>query len=176
MKDQFEDWLLIGIVGAPVGLKGEVKIHSETDFPERFEPGQRVFLRLKQDSIPQERLIESARWYKGSVIIRFQGDQRIEDIEVYRFAEVLVPASERMELEEGQYYVSDLIGIDVYLDNGQHIGKIDDVLQHSANDVYVVGKILIPAVRSFILEVDMQGKRMVVKDMPGLLPETQDEG
>lgn len=171
-----DEWLVIGVVGAPFGLQGETKVGLKTDFPERFQAGSEVFIRLPRVAAAEPKKLAAVRWHKGTPLVRFEGCLTRSDAERLRGSEVLLPSTERMKLESGRYYIQDLTGMDVWLENGRSLGKIDEVLQYAANDVYVVGTILIPAIKDVVLDVDIGNRRMTIRPMPGLLPEEPDEG
>ncbi|MEN6520283.1 MAG: ribosome maturation factor RimM [Armatimonadota bacterium] len=160
--------VVIGTVVAPFGIKGEVKVKIETDFPERFEDQEEVWLQPKTG---QGRLarIESIRFHQGGALIKFEGCGDRSSAEGLRGAELRIDESELMELDAGQYYVHDILGLDVYTTDGENIGKVTDVLQGAGNDIYVTPKAMIPAVKEFVQEIDLAGGKMIVKLIDGMI-------
>jgi 16S rRNA processing protein RimM len=156
------------------GLKGEVRVTSTTDFPDqRFRKGNELFLFHASLSAPLKLKIETRRAHKDFEILSFQGYSHINDIEKYKGGELKIPEEALMELEDDEFYIHQLIGCEVVTDEGEALGKIVDVMQPGANDVWVVkgqrGEILLPFIDECIKEVDIANKRVVCHLMEGLL-------
>lgn len=185
MKEQF---LRIGVITQPHGIKGEVKVYPTTDSPERFREVKHVILRSEKGDIETE--IKGARFYKNLAIVHFSCFENPEDAAKFRQADVMIRREDAQPLEEGEYYIADLLGCRVFLDEesvpvlqssgsgislekDRCIGTVRDVLQTGANDVYVVqnGKkeILIPVIRDCIRSVDIDRSEILVHLLPGLL-------
>ncbi len=161
-------WFVIGVVVGPFGIKGEAKVEPLTDFPERFKNGLRCWGGKRQEtSTPME--IDAIRWHKGQALVKFKGVETVDDVERLRGFDLFLPDTERMELEEGAYYDDDLIGISVYTDAGVLLGTLDNIIHSGANDVYEVGRFLIPAVKEIVTEVNLETGRMTIHPIPGLL-------
>lgn len=160
--------ITIGTVVAPFGIKGEVKIRVETDFPERFEDLDEIWLQPKNG---EGRMVEikSVRFHQGVYLMKFAGVNDRTGSEGLRGAELKIDESQLMELEEGEYYVHDLIGLDIYTTSGEHIGKIDDVLSGPANDVYVTKRGLIPVIKQVVKEINLEEHKVVIEPMEGML-------
>lgn len=175
-------WVTVGVIVRPFGIRGELKVRSETDFPEvRFQPGARLHWwlppkpqtddaeltqtrkRPPRTRPPQACVIKSARWHGEHLVIELEGVDTRDQAEVLRGAWLLIPPEERMPLEQGQYYIDDLIGMEVFTESGERIGKLKNVRQGAAYDFYDIGAYTIPAVEEYILEVDVPNKRMVVR-------------
>jgi len=158
----------IGTVVAPFGIKGEVKVRIETDFPERFEGQEEVWLRLANGKGRMAR-IESVRFHRGAALIKFEGCDDRTCAEELRDAELKIDRSELKELESGQFYVHDIIGLDVYTAGGEYIGQVTEVLHGVGNDVYVTPRGMIPAVKQFVKEIDLEARRMVIDPIEGMI-------
>ncbi len=163
-------YLIIGRVLKPWGFRGELKIEILTDFPERFASLSKVF--LGEDAKPFS--VERARLHGGrAAIIKLQGVDTPEDGAKWREALVQVERSEAVPLPEGQVYLYQVLGLLVKTTQGETLGKIVEVLDTSANDVYVVqsstGEILIPAIPSVIKQTDLERGEMIIEPMEGLL-------
>ncbi len=162
-------YLVVGKIVAPWGVKGEVKVAIETGFPERFERLKRVYLGEKVTCF----VLEGSRLHKGHALLKLRGCDDRHAAEKLRGQLVQIPIEEAMPLDEDEYYVYQIVGLDVWTTAGEHLGRISEVLFTGANDVYVVqgekGEILIPAVEDVVLEVDLAGGRLTVELMEGLV-------
>lgn len=160
--------LIIGKVGATFGRKGEVKVWSYLDHPEQFEFLKEVTLVFKGgESRPVK--IQKVWHHKGAIIVKFAGIDDMTAAESLRDAEVHGAESVLPQLEEDQFYIDDLIGLDVVTTEGEDLGKITEVLQSPANDVYVTERAMIPAVKEFVLRVDFENNKVIVKAVEGLV-------
>lgn len=161
--------IVIGKVVGTFGLKGTLKIWPDTDFPERFDEGRSVLI----DGKPYE-IIET-RWHKLQARIRVKGVTRLELGEALIGFNVEVPADDLPELGEGEYMVNDLMGLEVFNEEGERMGEVEDVIKGSAQDLYQVAGVLVPAVKEFILSIDVPGKRMVIRPIPGMFDAEPEE-
>jgi 16S rRNA processing protein RimM len=158
-----EQWMLIGKIAGPFGIRGELKVEEHTDFPNRFK-------RLKTVTLGPERqtyAVQSARRHKGRVLLSLAGVETPETARDLTGMEIAVPRSEAMPLPEGHYYLDDIVGADVITPDGAVIGRVSDVIQTGANDVYAVesGKntLLIPVTKEAVRELDVAGRRVIVE-------------
>ncbi len=161
----------VGVITATHGLRGEVKVYPTSDEPRRFDSLKEVI--LDTGRVQRRLRIRSVKYFKQFAILGFEGMDRIEDVERLRGASLLIDREDAVPLEEGEYFIPDLLGLEVVTDTGRDLGELVDVLQTGANDVYVVGggdrkEFLLPAIPECILEVDTEGGKMVVRLMPGL--------
>lgn len=161
--------VVIGKIVAPFGLKGEVKVVPFTDFPERFKELGEVY--VGSEAAGRMRPIQSVRFHKGSILIKFEGIDDITAAENLRGAEIRIRESDLVPLEEGSYYIHDLIGLDVLTTEGENLGKVTEVLTGPAQDVYVTERAMIPAVKEFVVSIDLQKKQIVVNPMEGFVQE-----
>ena len=167
-----EDLLRVGVIANTHGIRGEVKVFPTTDEKERFKDLKKVILDMGKEQKVLE--IQSVRFFKNLVILKFKGIDNINDIEMYKGKDLLVTREDAVPLEEGEYFIADLLDLDVYSDEDEKIGVLYDGMQTGANDVYVVkteeGKeILLPAIDECILDIDLEESRMTVHIMEGLL-------
>jgi len=163
-----EPWdLLIGEITSPQGLRGEVRVFPHTDFPERFAELERVSLQLGSEPA---RMVEitSSRTAGRVIILKLVGVESRDDAERLRGARLLIPRSWAVALGEDEYYYHQLIGLEVVTTAGESLGPITAIWPTGANDVYETELALIPAVKEFIREVDLDHGRMVVEARPGL--------
>jgi len=159
--------ILMGKVVNVVGLKGEVKIYSYTDRNERFEELDQIWLDNKAYAI------ENVRYQNKVVILKLEGINDRNKAEEQRNKKVYIEEADLAELPEDTYYVRDLIGLSVVTEEGE-LGKITDVIQNSAQDLYEVKtaegkKVYIPVVKEFVNEVDMENEVVKVTLPEGLL-------
>ena len=165
-----EDLLRVGVIANTHGIRGEVKVFPTTDEKERFKYLKKVILDMGKEQRVLE--IQSVRFFKNLVILKFKGIDNINDIEMYKGKDLLVTREDAVPLEEGEYFIADLLDLDVYSDEDEKIGVLYDVMQTGANDVYVVkteeGKeILLPAIDECILDINLEESRMTVHIMEG---------
>lgn len=167
-----EDLLKVGVITTTHGVRGEVKVFPTTDEAERFLEIDYVFLDTGRELKKLE--IQNVKFFKNLAILKFKGIDNINDIEMYKGRDLWIPREEGQELEEGEYYIADLIGMDVVLEDGTAFGTLKDVMETGANDVYVIdtkdrGEVLLPAIRECILDVNVEEGVMTVHLMKGLL-------
>lgn len=162
----------IGTIINTHGIKGEVKIKSSTDFSERFESGNTVY--LKTDEEEMELIINQSRSHKQYTIVHFKAYDSINDVEGWKGSNLYIKDDQQQELKENEYYYHEIIGCNVVTTDEMNIGKIDAILAPGANDVWVVktevGKeILIPYIADVVKQVDIQNKVVVIELMEGLI-------
>lgn len=167
-----DELLQVGAITSTHGIKGEVKVFPTTDDPNRFKVLKNVILDTDKELIELE--ITGVKFFKQFVILKFKGINDINDIEKYKGKKLLVTRENAVELEEGEYFIADLIGLKVVTDEDEEFGELTDVLQTGANDVYEVkminGKeVLIPAIKDCILDVNIKEGVMKVHLLKGLI-------
>mgnify|MGYP000476507632 CR=1 FL=1 len=166
-----EQLLQVGVISSTHGIRGEVKVFPTTDDPDRFRKLKQVILDTGREQKGLE--IEGVKFFKQFVILKFKGIDNINDIEKYKGKSLYVTREHAVKLKKDEYFIADLIGIQVVSDEGEELGTISDVLQTGANDVYVVSKdgakdLLIPAIHACIQNVDVAAGQMEVHLLPGL--------
>ena len=167
-----EQKLQVGIITATHGLKGEVKVYPTTDDPGRFRRLKKVILDNGKVSVDLE--IESVKYFKKFVILKFKGLDDIEQVEKYRKASLYVTRDNAVRLKKDEFFIADLIDMKVVNEDGSPLGTLRDVITTGANDVYEValdegGTVLIPAIKECILDVDVENAVMRVHLLEGLL-------
>lgn len=167
-----DDYLRVGVITTTHGLKGEVKVYPTTDDPDRFNELKQVILDTGKEYIPLN--IESVKFFKKYVILKFKGYDDINHIEKYRGKDLLVTRDQAVKLAKDEYFIYDLIGSEVITDNGARLGTLSEILTTAANDVYIVKtadrkEILIPAINECILDVDTVNRRIKVHLLDGLI-------
>lgn len=167
------EFLAVGKLRRPHGVRGEILMTVWTEFPERLKPGVAVFV---GDNHTRVR-IRGVRWHRDDILISFEGFPTREEIGLLRNQVLMVRGEDLPPLEEGEVYVHQLIGMTV-LDQEKEIvlGTVSEIIETGANDVYVVrdeygSEFLLPAIDSVILAIDVHHKLIRVHLLPGLLPE-----
>lgn len=168
MQEYFE----VGQIVNTNGLKGLLKINPFTDDITRFERLKTILVEHKKELLEFE--IESVRYQKKQALLKLKGIDTIEEAEKYREDYLKIKRNKEEKLPEDTYYIVDLIGLDIYTENGELLGKLDDIFSTGSNDVYVVknseGKqILLPAISDVIKNIDLEQKKIVVNLIEGLL-------
>ena len=166
-----EDLLKVGVITTTHGVRGEVKVFPTTD-PERFLDLEYVILDAGREMKKLE--IRNVKFFKNLVILKFDGIDNINDIERYKRCPLLVERKDAVELEEDEYFIADMIGIQVVTEDDEPFGTLKDVMETGANDVYVIdteehGEVLVPAIRECILDVDIENQKMKIHLMDGLI-------
>ena len=166
-----EDLLQVGIITGTHGLKGEVKVFPTTDDKNRFLDLDKVLIDKNGELI--EKKVEGCRFFKQFVFLKFQGMNDINQVEQFKRCPLMVTREDAVPLEEDEYFIADLIGLTIVDDSGVTIGTLENVIQTGANDVYAVltqdgGRILLPAIKDCILDVDMEEKIILVHLLKGL--------
>ena len=168
------DYLQVGAITSPHGVHGEAKVYPMTDDVKRFKKLKEVYLGEGDN----KRLlhITSVKFFNNMVILKFDEFTTPEEIDKIRKVGLYVTRDQAVKLQKDEYFIADLIGLEVYSDEDKLIGELTDVMQTGANDVYVVqtqtgNEVLIPAIKDCILQVSIEESRMVVHLLPGLIDE-----
>ena len=164
-------FLVIGKILRAHGVRGEVRVLPHTDLPERFTWLEEVYV---GEHDPKPVTVEGVRFHKNLVLLKLAGYDYRDQTEVLRGELLQVPMEAAIPLEEGEYFLFQLLGLEVYSDEGLHIGKLTDVIETGANNVFVVkgeGKeVLLPDTKEVVTEIDFENGRLTVHLLPGLLP------
>ena len=169
-----EDFIKVGIITNTHGLRGEVKVFPTTDDATRFKKLKEVIMDTDRERLHME--IEGVKFFKQYVIVKFKGYDSINDVERYKNAKLYVTRDKAVHLKKDEYFVADLIGMQVVTEEGETFGTLKDVMATGANDVYVVkrddgneAEVLLPAIRECIKKIDMETGVITVHIMDGLL-------
>lgn len=167
------EFLTVGRIVKPRGIKGEVKMVVYTDVPEVLLDLDKIYLRQGGRS-PWSVRLHDLRFHKGQALLLLEGIADRNEAELLRGADVLIPKKWMPPLTEDEYYVHQILGLQVVTLEGECLGTIRDVLFTGANDVYVVrgkryGEVLIPAIADVIREVDLDAGEMRIELLEGLV-------
>jgi len=168
-KQSADDRVQIGQVVGVFGLRGHLKVKVLTDFVERFDPGQKVWIDDK------EREIVDIKWHRDQARVALAGISTPEAAESLRWKYLEVPKSRRPKLEDDEYYADDLIGFAAVDTEGKPLGTIDDIIGAPAHDILDISGVLVPAVEEFVVEIDLDNERVVIKPIPGLFDDDSEE-
>ena len=161
-----EELFRVGVISNTHGIRGEVKVYPTTDNVRRFDDLKEVILDTGKKQLNLH--VTSVKYFKNMVILKFKEFDNINDIIPYKGMDLLVTRENAIPLEEGEYYIADIIGSKVITDEDKILGTLTDVLQTGANDVY--GKeVLLPSIEECILDRDIENKIVKVHIMKGLL-------
>ena len=167
-----EDLLQVGAITQTHGIKGEVKVFPTTDDVNRFKKLKEVILDTGKEKINLE--VEGVKFFKQFVILKFKDIDNINDVEKYKGKNLYVTRANAVKLKKNEYFIADLIDMEVFDENDEKLGTLTDVIETGANDVYSVQmtdgrEVLIPAIKECILSVDVEDRKMVVHLLDGLL-------
>ena len=168
MQEYFE----VGQIVNTFGLKGEVKVKPFTDEITRFDDFKKVYIEKKGQL--QEIEISSVRYQKTLVLVKFKGIDNIDQAEKIKGLFLKINRKDAKKLPEDTYFIADLLGLDVYTDENELLGKVDDIYSTKSNDIYVIknkiGKqILLPGIKEVIKDVDFENQRIIVHILEGLI-------
>lgn len=172
MEIGMEEYFQVGVITSTHGIKGEVKVYPTTDDPKRFKRLKQVLLDTGKERLELE--IEGVKFFKQFVILKFKGIDNINDVEKYRRAPLLVSRANAVRLGKDEYFVADLKGLRVRNEDDTEIGRLEDVMETGANDVYVIclddgRELLLPAIKQCVLDVDVAGGFIKIHILEGLM-------
>lgn len=164
--------LQIGVITQTHGIRGEVKVFPTTDDAARFKKLKDVIMDTGRERLDME--IEGVKFFKQYAIVKFKGFDSINDVEKYKGSRLYVTRDNAVRLKKGEYFIADLIGLQVVTEGGEPFGVLKDVMATGANDVYVVeredaSEVLLPAIRECVRRIDMEQGVITVHIMDGLL-------
>ncbi|NLW39802.1 MAG: 16S rRNA processing protein RimM [Tissierellia bacterium] len=165
------DYIKVGWITNTHGIKGELKIHPLTDDINRFDDLKKVY--IGNNKVAAE--IERVKYIKGWVILKFKEFNNINEVLQYKGDYIYIDERDRVELPEDHFFIFDIIDCSVYTTKGEKVGLVVDVLQYASNDVYVVKdhnnekEYLIPAVKEFVVEVDVEDKKIIIDPIEGMI-------
>ena len=167
-----EKYFRVGVIANTHGIRGEVKVYPTTDDINRFKKLKKCILDTGKEYIDLN--VESVKFFKNMVILKFKEYNNINDIECYKGKDILVSRDNAVKLEKGEYYIADILGAKAILEDGSEFGVLEDVMQTGANDVYVVKtldnkEVLLPKIDECVKKLDIENKIVTVHIMKGLL-------
>ena len=159
-------FVVIGKFRRPHGVKGDMLFEVMTEFPERITTGKHIYVGEEF----QEMTVTRARNHHVGLILHIEGYETPEDVGVLRNLMVYVPVGELPELEEGEFYQHDLIGMEVVTEEGEVLGTLSEIMETKANDVLIIqdeegNEVLLPDIESVVLGVDPETDQIVVQPL-----------
>lgn len=166
-----EKYLEIGQIVNTFGIKGQVKIVPFTDDITRYDELKEIYVEKKNELKLFQ--IEQVNYKKNMVILKLKGIETVEEAEKLRNCYLKIDRKDAKKLPKDTYFIVDLLGLDVYTDEGKSLGKVDDIYNAGSSDIYVVkdelGKqILLPAIKDVLKEVDLENQKIIVHLIKGL--------
>lgn len=160
--------LEVGQIVNTFGIKGFVKVKPFTDDITRFKALKKIYIKNEQHEI------EEVKFHKNMVLLKLKGIDTIEQAEMLRNCYIEIDRKDGVKLDENSYYIVDLLGLEVYQDNGKLLGILEDIYNTGSNDIYVVkneeGKqLLLPAISEVIKDIDLNAKKITVHLIKGLV-------
>jgi len=169
MKQQYFE---IGQIVNTFGIKGMVKVNPFTDDISQFEEMETILVDKKGNLLEMQ--IEEVKYSKNQVLLKLKGIETVNDAEKYRNCYLKLPREKARKLPKNTYFIADLIGLEVYTEEGNLLGKVEDIYNTGASDIYVIkdelGKqILLPAIKDVIKQVDVEQEKIIVHLLEGLI-------
>ena len=167
-----QKYLEVGQIVNTFGVKGYVKVKPFTDDIKRFEELKTVYICKKAEM--KEVQIEEVKYHKDMVLLKIKGIEDLTEAEKYKGLFLKIDRKDAKKLPEGTYFIADLIGLEVYSDNEEYLGRVDDIFPAGSRDVYVVkdesGKqLLLPGIPDVIKKIDLENERIIVHLLEGLV-------
>ena len=164
--------LEIGQIINTFGIKGFVKVNPWVNDVTRFDDLKKVYIKIRKELKTLE--IEEVKYHKNQVLLKFKGVETVEQAEMLRNAILEIDRKDAIPLEEGEYFIADLLESEVYTDEGEKLGILEDIFNTGSNDIYVVknelGKsILLPRIKDVFKEIDVENKKIIVHLIEGLI-------
>ncbi len=168
MQEYFE----IGQIVNTFGIKGEVKVKPYTDDIQQFKKLKTIL--VEKNKVTTEMKIVEAKFHKEMVLLKLEGVDDMNEAEKLKGASIKIHRKDARKLDEDEYFIADILGSDVYTDTGSYLGKVDDIYNSGAQDIYVVkdelGKqILLPSIKEVILDIDIEKQKVTVHLLKGLV-------
>ncbi len=162
--------LKVGKITNTHGIRGDLKVYPLTDYMERFEELEWVYI----EGLDEKFYIKNIRYMATVVLLSFKDHEDINLVEKYKGKYLLIDNSQRRVLPEDTYYIADIIGLDVYDIKDEYIGRVKDIIQTGPNEVYIIEaknkkEILIPAVKEFIPTISLEEKKIIIDPIEGMI-------
>ena len=167
-----QEYLEIGQIVNTFGVKGMVKVNPFTDDITRFDKLKKVYICKKASMVEVE--IEEVKYHKNMVLLKIKGINDMNQAEKCKGLYLKIHRKDAIKLPKDTYFIADLLGLEVYTDEGVLLGKVDDIYNTGSNDIYVVkddlGKqILLPGTKEVLKEISLEKEKIVVHLIKGLI-------
>ena len=166
-----DNLLEIGQIVNTYGIKGFIKVVPFVDYKEQFKDFHKIYIDLNKKN--EEFFIEQVKFSKDLVLLKLKGIETIEQAEMFRNQYIKIERKD-IKLEEGAHFIVDLLGLEVYTEEGTLLGNIKEVLQPGCNDVYIIKnsenkEILIPVIPEVVKKIDIENHKVIVHLLDGLI-------
>ena len=167
-----QEYFEIGQIVNTFGIKGFVKVNPFTDDMQRFGELNYVFVVRNKELLKMQ--IEEVKYHKNVVLVKFKGIEDINMAEQYKGCYIRIKREDARKLPKDTYFIADLIGVSVFVENDNFLGKVNDIYNNKVHDIYVIkddlGKqILLPSTKEIIKQIDVENDRIVVHLIDGLV-------
>jgi 16S rRNA processing protein RimM len=167
-------FLVIGRVVKPHGVRGEIRVEIHTEDPDRFNLLDSVYIGLDE---PEEIGIESVRYHKSWVLLKLQGYDDRDAASRLRSQWLQIPESLGLPLDDGQFYLYQILDLEVWTDDQRYLGRVTEIMETKANDVLIVqgpyGEILLPDTEEVLIDINIEEGRITVDLLPGLFDQSK---
>lgn len=168
LQELLKDKIAVGIIGKTHGLEGELKLHPFTNVPEIIESLTEVILYNEKNKVFLLAKIVNMRLGNGVYLIKVKGIENVENAKKLSGSKVFIDKNELPPIKNDEYYFFEIINSDVFDEDGNLVGRVDEIIQTGSNDVLVLNKdteneILIPVINDYILSIDKSNKKIIVK-------------
>ncbi len=166
-----QEFFRVGVFTNTHGIRGEIKVLPTTDDVSRFDWLKEIFFDNGKEKVFLE--VERVRYQKNLVIVKFKGIDDINEIEKYKGMDLFVTRENALPLEEDEYYLADIMGAEIFTEDGEKFGDLLDILETGANLVFVTShdgrEVLLPVIKDCVRDVDTEKKRIVIRLLKGLM-------
>lgn len=165
------EYIKVGRIINTHGIRGELKVFPLTDNLDRFDDLKIVYIGNNKEKVE----IEQVKYHKGLAIIKLKEFHNINQVLKFKDDFLYIDVEDKVELPEDHYFIFDIVDCNVYDTKGRKIGVVTDVLQYTSNDVYVVKDMeknkeyLIPAVKEFVVDIDVENKKIIIDPIEGMI-------
>lgn len=171
-SDAYDGWIIIGRVKAPHGVRGEIRVDVLTDFPERFQTLERLY--IGDSHAPYD--VERTRFTPKGALLKLAGIDSRDSAGLVERTYIALPEAEMAPLPAGTFHHHQIKGMEVFTDDDRYLGAVAEIITTGSNDVYIVrngqlGEVLVPATAEVIRAIDLESQRMIVHLIPGLVPD-----
>lgn len=162
--------LKVGKITNTHGIKGDLKVYPLTDYMERFEELEWVYIEGQDEKF----YIKNVKYMSTVLLLSFKNYEDINLVEKYKGKYLLIDHTQRRDLPEDTYYIADIVGLDVYTIKNEYVGKVKDIIQTGPNEVYIIKdknkkEIMIPAVKQFIPTISLDEKKIIINPIEGMM-------
>lgn len=172
-----QELISIGVVVGTFGNKGELKVKILSDFPELLDLAPNVFIELKTEVVPIE--IERIRPHKKFLLVKVKNSNSITNGLQFKGGFISIEKKYRPELEAGEYYHDELIGLEVKTESGRNFGIVKDIHRYGTNEILIISNSgkehMVPAVDEFVVKVDIESGYLIIRPIKGLLEEDDED-